>query len=208
MPSPDTTTLWERRMNPDELRNALQRENMESGIPEPEPIEDSDDLARLIRRTAKEIAAQFPGATGAGERYRLQERYKLLDRWLTELHEAESLGDAEYGAAKNKLRPVVLDELRKWKLGGGEEHRSRLQEIETGRKRLVERAKGGALQSAHKRIRDELEYLLKNYAPSNEYKIETLIDKWRTSGDPGYDPGIRLRLRNARRKKSENDQAF
>jgi hypothetical protein len=48
------------------------------------------------------------------------------------------------------------------------------------------------------RVKNELNYLLNNYLPSYDMRIEQLIDEWRRSGDPSYDPGIRARLRRAR----------
>ena len=51
-----------------------------------------------------------------------------------------------------------------------------------------------------KRIKSELTYLLNNYAPQYDMRIEHLIDEWRRSGDPEYDPGIRIKHRTASRK--------
>ncbi|HOD50562.1 MAG TPA: hypothetical protein PLM14_16065 [Candidatus Hydrogenedentes bacterium] len=48
-----------------------------------------------------------------------------------------------------------------------------------------------------KRIKSELTYLLNNYAPRYDARIEQLIDDWRRSGDPEYDPGIRIKHRKA-----------
>ena len=77
----------------------------------------------------------------------------------------------------------------------------------------VERIPLAGLEAANTRLglalaEDEIEYLLKNYTPSNEHKIETLIDRWRTSGDPQYDPSVKLRLRQARKKKNQSDHAL
>ena len=82
------------------------------------------------------------------------------------------------------------------------------EEVEKGRKRIVEKAAAGAGANTQKRIRDELNYLIDHYTPSNDNKIEVLIDKWRRSGDPAYDPMIKIRYRNARKKKSGDDYAF
>ena len=59
-------------------------------------------------------------------------------------------------------------------------------------------AEGG--DSETKRIKAELTYFLNNYLPSNDTRIEGLIDAWRHSGDPSYDPAIRGKLRQARIK--------
>jgi len=85
---------------------------------------------------------------------------------------------------------------------------SEVEEIEKGRKQLVERGAAGGGDRTQKRIRDELNYLIDHYNSTNDMKIETLIDKWRRSGDPSYDPAIRLRFRNARRKKDSGNHAL
>jgi hypothetical protein len=194
-------------MDIDDLRDALKQENQKRIEPEPAAPEIADDLARLIRIQAEKITARFTEATDTGERNRLQDRYQKLELWMKQLRKIERLKDAERETSRSALRAAILEDISKWNLGG-EQHRAREEEIETGRKRLVEHARPGALQHAHKRIRDEINYLIKNYTPSNDYKIEALIDKWRTSGDPSYDPTIRLQLRKARRKKSESDYAL
>ncbi|MBI5093159.1 MAG: hypothetical protein HZB26_12055 [Candidatus Hydrogenedentes bacterium] len=53
--------------------------------------------------------------------------------------------------------------------------------------------------SKAKQVRAELTYLLNNYIPQNDTRIEQLIDMWRRSGDPLYDPGIRAKLMRCRR---------
>ncbi|HIJ66229.1 MAG TPA: hypothetical protein HPP77_09805 [Candidatus Hydrogenedentes bacterium] len=53
--------------------------------------------------------------------------------------------------------------------------------------------------SRAKKAKNELMYLLNNYAPRFDHRIEQLIDIWRRSGDPAYDPSIRVRLRQVRR---------
>ena len=61
-------------------------------------------------------------------------------------------------------------------------------------------AQGG--DGAARRIKSELMYLINNYLPRYDMRIEQLIDDWRRSGDPGYDPGVRVKLRQARREHS------
>lgn len=51
-----------------------------------------------------------------------------------------------------------------------------------------------------KRVKNELNYLLNNYLPQNDLRIQQLIDEWRRSGDPDYDVGVNVRFRNARRE--------
>ena len=59
-------------------------------------------------------------------------------------------------------------------------------------------AEGGDAKA--QRVKNELNYLLNNYLPSYDMRIEQLIDEWRRSGDPSYDPAIRARLRRARQE--------
>jgi hypothetical protein len=196
-------------MDPEELRKALLAENAKPETPaaDPDVISETDDLAHLMRNEATRINSDFTATADSAERRRLRDRYAKLDAWLTELHRLESLGTPEAAAQRDAFRAMVLDEFRKWRAGGAE-RRARMEEIETGRKQLQERAKAGAGAATNKRIKDEIEYLLKNYTPSNEAKIETLIDKWRRSGDPHYDPSVKIHLRNARRKKNSSDYAL
>jgi len=42
-------------------------------------------------------------------------------------------------------------------------------------------------------------YLINNFLPAYETRILQLIDEWRRTGDPSYDPGIRMKLRQAQR---------
>ena len=76
-------------------------------------------------------------------------------------------------------------------------HRTYCEDVEKGRKQLLVASNAGG-DSKAKQIRSELNYLLNNYLPQYDSRIEALIDAWRTSGDPSYDPGIRVRLRQAR----------
>ena len=70
--------------------------------------------------------------------------------------------------------------------------------IEVGRKRLqVKSSEAG--DSLARKAKNELNYLLNNYLPQYDARIEQLIDIWRRSGDPDYSPAIRTKLRLARR---------
>lgn len=196
-------------MDPEELRKALLQEIAKPDPPAAEalPFDESGDLAHLMRNEAKRINSDFTATADSAERRRLRVRYTKLDAWLTELDRLNAITTPDAHAQLEAFRALVLDEMRKWRAGGAT-HRTRIQDIDTGHKHLKERAKPGAGPATGKRIKDEIEYLLKNYTPSNESKIETLIDKWRTSGDPNYDPGVKIRLRNARRKKNSQDYAL
>lgn len=58
--------------------------------------------------------------------------------------------------------------------------------------------------SKAKRIKSELMYLLNNYLPRYDTRIEHLIDEWRRTGDPEYDPSIRGRHRRASQEHMRN----
>jgi len=92
--------------------------------------------------------------------------------------------------ARRKVRPASSN--------GGPSAGYRKQ-VEQGREHLLQvSAEGGDPQA--KKTKNELMYLLNNYLPSYEARINSLIDAWRRSGDPGYDPAVRLKLRQARRE--------
>lgn len=80
---------------------------------------------------------------------------------------------------------------------GSKEYRER---VERGRKHMLAKGAIGAGGATHARIAGELEYLINNYTPSNNPRIEELIEKWRKSGDPDYDPGVRVKYRRAIQK--------
>ncbi len=199
-------------MDPEALRNALIQQNAQPEPPaaEPDPFEGAEgieDLIHLMRNEAKRINTDFVSTADSAERRRLRDRYAKLDGWLTEFQRLSALNTPEALEQRDAVRTLALEQMRNWRLGGAA-MRSRVNDINTGHKHLQERAKAGAGAATSKRIKDEIEYLLKNYTPSNEAKIETLIDKWRRSGDPSYDPGVKVRLRNARKKKNSQDYAL
>jgi hypothetical protein len=79
---------------------------------------------------------------------------------------------------------------------GSREYRER---IEQQRRQLLQKSAEGG-DNRGKRIHAELTYLINNYLPSYDARIEGLIDAWRTSGDPQYTPEIRVALRKAQQK--------
>jgi hypothetical protein len=76
--------------------------------------------------------------------------------------------------------------------------------VEKGRKELLIVSNQGG-DSKGKKAKNELNYLLNNYLPAYDMRIEQLIDEWRTSGDPSYDPGIRGKLRQARSRHAKGN---
>ena len=182
-------------MNEDQLRAALVGEVKQK-------IEDPISARRnALLAEAKRVAEKFAACTDPDERPRLQRRYVSIDVQLGDLKKEEERLEREGPHA-------IIADTEEAPRNASEAHERHLENIEKERKRLMERQKAGASDAAHNRIRAELEYLLKNYNPANDGKIATLIDKWRTSGDPSYDPAIKLRFRRVLRDKERGKQAF
>ena len=80
-------------------------------------------------------------------------------------------------------------------------------DVERGYKELLQVSKEGGDGKA-KQIRAELTYLLNNYTSQYDTRIENLIDLWRRSGDPSYDPGIRAQLMRCRRDDMKQNNAL
>lgn len=80
-------------------------------------------------------------------------------------------------------------------------------QVEAGRDRLNRAAAEGGDNKA-KQAKQELLYLLNNYLPSYDNRIEQLIDIWRRSGDKDYDPAVRVKLRQARLNYSKKTNAL
>ena len=196
-------------MDEDALRKSMVQHNLSTAPPEEEELnEEEGDFGAIMRNEARQIGRLFTNTNESPERRRLQERYNKIDGWLGELQAIEAKEDATVRAEeRGKLRAHVFEEFRKWR-GGGAAHRQNLRNIERGRKEVLEKQKAGAGEATQRRIKAEIEYLIENFTPTNEKKIETLIDKWRRSGDSDYDPAIKLRFRKAKKKKSSGDYAI
>jgi hypothetical protein len=100
-------------------------------------------------------------------------------------------------------RKLAMREEAKRQVGGSKYARSNQknygEDVEKGRKELlVKSAEGG--DSKAKKVKGELSYLLNNYLPTYDTRIEMLIEEWRRSSDPSYDPGIRIRYRRAKQE--------
>ncbi len=73
------------------------------------------------------------------------------------------------------------------------------EQVEAKRRELgIISAQGG--DNKQKQVRQELIYLLNNYLPQYDMRIEQLIDLWRRSNDPQYDPSIRGKFRQVRKE--------
>ena len=107
--------------------------------------------------------------------------------------------------SKSERKLAVRKEAKAKVRGGGfgrGTSRTYREGVEAGRQHLLlKSAQGG--DSKAKQVKNELNFLINNYLPSYDTRIEHLMEEWRRSGDPEYDPGIRLRLRQARRKHME-----
>ena len=79
--------------------------------------------------------------------------------------------------------------------------------VEAGRRQLNELG-AEAGDPAAKKYKSELMYLLNNYLPAYDMRIEQLIDAWRRTGDLSYDPGIRVKLRQSRKQYLDKTSAI
>jgi len=103
--------------------------------------------------------------------------------------------------SKAEQKMAMREEAKRKIKGGGYgrgSKKSYREAVEAGRKQLqVKSSEAG--DSLAKKAKNELNYLLNNYLPRYDARIEQLIDIWRRSGDPGYSASIRTKLLKARR---------
>ncbi len=115
------------------------------------------------------------------------------------------------GISKSELKRKIRDEAKRKLKGpsggvtGPREYRER---VERGRQDLLGKSRAGGGSAKAARIEGELTYLLNNYVPANDARIEMLIDQWRTSGDQSYDPSIRIKYRQAVQKHMRDSHAI
>lgn len=130
----------------------------------------------------------------------LKEKYEQITRWLTDLDAAEQMDDVEL---KRKSISQIREDARKafWKWAGkrtsDEEDKHR---VEKKYRRLKDAEHMGSGKEKQGRIKNELNFLFANYTSANDNKIEQLINRWRTSGDPDYDPAVKLKHRQLKGK--------
>ena len=107
---------------------------------------------------------------------------------------------------KKQIREEAKRKIRGSQFGvtGSKEYREK---VEQGRTQLMRKSNEGGDSNAQK-IKNELTYLLNNYTPGYDMRIEQLIDAWRTSHDPSYDPGIKVKFRKARREHMQKSNPF
>ena len=100
------------------------------------------------------------------------------------------------GEFKRRLREEARQKARPTSAARREHDRQ--EGLEEGRQRLLRRcSEQGASRTS--KAKSEITYLLNNYRPAYDARIEHLIDEWRRSGDPSYDASFRPKLRQARR---------
>ncbi len=110
---------------------------------------------------------------------------------------------------KSERKLQMRDEARrkiKGAAGGVTGSREYREKVEQGRRQLMVKAAEGG-DSRAQQYKAEIHYLINNYVPSYDARIEALIDKWRSSGDPAYDPEVRVELRKARQKHMQSNPA-
>lgn len=111
-----------------------------------------------------------------------------------------AMKEKSWSKSEYKLR---MREEAKRKVRGGKydpvSSRTYRENVEQGLKTLRTVSSEGGDPKAM-RVRNELNYLLNNYLPQYDMRIEQLIEEWRRSGDPSYDVSVRVRFRSARRE--------
>ncbi len=168
----------------------------DSFINDPSRKTAKDRRREELLEEAGRINEQFPLTNAGDARQKLKARYREIDHELEALKSGYSpLAMMAYG--REDTRPEGVRKREEF-----------LESIEKGRKRVIEKGPMGAAHNAHTRIKSELNYLLNNYTPTNDWRIEMMIDKWRTSGDPAYDPSIKIKYRNVRKGKAKKDHAL
>lgn len=168
----------------------------DSFINDPSRKSPEDRRREELLEEAQRINEEFPRTADRDEQQKLKTRYREIDRELEALKPGNShLAMKAYG--REDTRPE-----------GVRKHEEFLERIEKGRKRVIEKGPMGASHNTHTRIKSELNYLLNSYTPTNDWRIEMLIDKWRMSGDPAYDPSIKIKYRNVRKGKAKKDNAL
>lgn len=178
-------------MDEKDLRNTLISEVVEE-LATPEERRD-----KLLEEAAQ-IREAFPHTSDPGEKQRMELRYREIDKeleFLKRVMHPDGKGEAydrdSSGRGSSVFNQAKYDE-----------------KVARGFKRVQEKHKMGYGENAFGRIKSELNYLINNYTSANDAKIEQLIDKWRRSGDPAYDPSINIRYRSVRKKKMNSDQAL
>ncbi|MCC6796310.1 MAG: hypothetical protein IT366_14405 [Candidatus Hydrogenedentes bacterium] len=111
---------------------------------------------------------------------------------------------------KSDFKMRIREEARRKVRGSNattQDHQAFRDRIEAGRRELMTKSAQGGDGKAM-RVKNELMYLINNYTPQYDMRIIQLIDMWRTSHDPSYDPGIQVQFRRARQEYERKSNAF
>ena len=111
---------------------------------------------------------------------------------------------------KSEFKTRIREEAKrkvKGAAGTTQDHQAYRDRIEAGRRELLTKSAQGGDPKAM-RVKNELMYLLNNYAPKYDMRIQQLIELWRTSHDPSYDVGIQIQFRRARQDYERKTNAF
>ena len=111
---------------------------------------------------------------------------------------------------KSDFKMRIRDEAKRkvrGSMGTVQDHQAFRDKIEQGRRELVTKSAQGGDPKAM-RVKNELMYLINNYTPRYDMRIQQLIDMWRTSHDPSYSPDIQLQFRRARQEYDRKSSAF
>ena len=165
-----------------------------------------EDLRASLLSHAKVIGEKYAEAPQGSLKLKYRDQYQQVDRILGELKDVERI-DNDHERAK--AIALIKEEARTKFLHWGGKRTNREQEehdLEKEWRQAEEKQKAGFGENRFNRIKGELNFLLNNYQQSNDNKIEQLIDQWRRSGDPAYDPAIKLKHRNVRSKKDQYNE--
>lgn len=187
-------------MDPDDLRQAFIEDAQSIEIEGPAGV-DLADLAERITRQARGVSASYRETGDAERRHALEALYRKLDACLRDLNRIRKMPDGPERKHETKALDTTAGELLERVEREVAKGISQKERIEKGRKQMLEKERAGAGANTFKRMRAEIEYLIANYVPANDARIETLIDQWRTSGDPQYSPEVRIKYLNVRKKR-------
>lgn len=167
-----------------------------------------ETLVSALMDEARGIQGRVKGGAPDASKQVLARHYAEIDRDLGRLKGADLSGAVpETNATIAEVR-AGIEARRKGPHVSPSKREEAEADIERGRRHLLDRASAGAGDATHKRIREEIDYLMAHYSASNDNRIDQLIDKWRRSGDPSYSPEVRNRFRVLQKKVSKSSQAF
>jgi hypothetical protein len=158
------------------------------------------NLRETLMMRGKAIGKEYGTLPEGSVKEDLRIKYEEIARWLNDLDAADRMTDEDQQRASiSQIRENARKTFWKW-AGKRTSEEEDLHRTEKKYRRMKDSERMGAGAKRQGRIKNEINFLMSNYSPANDVKIEQLIDRWRTSGDPDYDPAIKLRLRQLRGK--------